>query len=200
MTNMNNNENTPNNDAVIDEALDSVGLEGDVNQSGEGAGSTGDPLAARVLELESELAAAKQDVLYAQADTQNVRRRLEKDAQDARAYAATGFARDILSVSDNLARALDAVTDTMRSDDTFKNFIAGIEATQREIASVFERNGITRIATIGQPLDPNKHQAMVEIPSADAEPGTITQEMQAGYMLRDRLLRPALVGVAKKPD
>ena len=200
MTNMNNNQNTPNNDDIIDEALDSVGLEGDVNPSHEGVQASADPLAARVLELESELAAAKQDVLYAQADTQNVRRRLEKDAQDARAYAATGFARDILSVSDNLGRALDAVTDTMRNDDAFKNFIAGIEATQREITSVFDRNGITRIETIGQPLDPNKHQAMVEIPSADAAPGTITQEMQAGYMIRDRLLRPALVGVAKKPD
>lgn len=199
---MSNNPNTPENEAVIDEALDSVGLEDDPSQSdptqsGEGAA---DPLAARVLALESELAAAKQDVLYAQADTQNVRRRLEKDAQDARAYAATGFARDILSVADNLGRALDSIPEAMRGDDAAKNFIAGIEATQREIASVFERNGITRIAAVGEPLDPNKHQAMVEIPSTDAEPGTITQEMQAGYMIRDRLLRPALVGVAKKPD
>lgn len=194
---MSNNPNTPENEAVIDEALDSVGLEDDPTQSGEGAA---DPLAARVLELESELAAAKQEVLYAQADTQNVRRRLEKDAQDARAYASTGFARDILSVSDNLARALDSIPEAMRNDDAAKNFIAGIEATQREITSVFERNGITRIAAVGEVLDPNKHQAMVEIPSTDAEPGTITQEMQAGYMIRDRLLRPALVGVAKKPD
>lgn len=197
---MNSDQNTPENEAVIDEALDSIGLEDISNQSGEGAANAADPLAARVLELESDLAAAKQDVLYAQADTQNVRRRLEKDAQDARAYAATGFARDILSVSDNLARALDSVPEAMRNDDMFKNFIAGIEATQREINSVFDRNGITRIEAIGQPLDPNKHQAMVEIPSADAEPGIIIQEMQAGYMIRDRLLRPALVGVAKKPD
>ena len=194
---MSNNPNTPENEAVIDEALDSVGLEDDPTQSGEGAA---DPLAARVLELESELAAAKQDVLYAQADTQNVRRRLEKDAQDARAYASTGFARDILSVSDNLARALDSIPEAMRNDDAAKNFIAGIEATQREITCVFERNGISRRAAVGEVLDPNKHQAMVEIPSTDAEPGTITQEMQAGYMIRDRLLRPALVGVAKKPD
>lgn len=184
---------------VIDEALDSVGLEDDATQSGEGAAAA-DPLAARVLELESELAAAKQEVLYAQADTQNVRRRLEKDAQDARSYAATGFARDILSVADNLGRALGSIPEAMRNDEGAKGFIAGIEATQREIASVFERNGITKIETVGQALDPNKHQAMVEIPSADAEPGSIIQEMQAGYMIRDRLLRPALVGVAKKPD
>lgn len=181
---------------VIDEALDSVGLEDDPAQSGEGA----DPLAKRVLELEDDLAKAKQDVLYAQADTQNVRRRLEKDAQDARAYAATNFARDILSVADNLARAMESVPDSIKNDEAAKGFIAGIEATQREIISVFERNGITRIEALGQTLDPNHHQAMVEIPSADAAPGTIVHEMQKGYMIKDRLLRPALVGVAKKPD
>ena len=181
---------------VIDEALDSVGLEDEAVQQGAGA----DPLAKRVLELEEEIAKAKQDVLYAQADTQNVRRRLEKDAQDARAYAATNFARDILSVADNLERAMEAVPESIRNDDAAKGFVAGIEATQREIISVFERNGISRIEALGQTLDPNKHQAMVEVPSADAEPGTIIHEMQKGYMIKDRLLRPALVGVAKKPD
>lgn len=200
MTDNKDNQGNPSSAEVIDEALDSVGLEDDTTQSGEGAAAAADPLAARVMELESELAAAKQEVLYAQADTQNVRRRLEKDAQDARSYAATGFARDILSVADNLGRALGSIPEAMRNDEGAKGFIAGIEATQREIASVFERNGITKIETVGQALDPNKHQAMVEIPSADAEPGSIIQEMQAGYMIRDRLLRPALVGVAKKPD
>lgn len=200
MTDNKDNQGNPSSAEVIDEALDSVGLEDDTTQSGEGAATVADPLAARVMELESDLAAAKQEVLYAQADTQNVRRRLEKDAQDARSYAATGFARDILSVADNLGRALGSIPEAMRNDEGAKGFIAGIEATQREIASVFERNGITKIETVGQALDPNKHQAMVEIPSADAEPGSIIQEMQAGYMIRDRLLRPALVGVAKKPD
>ena len=147
--------------------------------------------------LEAELAAAKQDVLYAQAETQNVRRRLEKDAQDARAYAATGFARDILSVSDNLARALDAIPAELREDEKFKGLVVGLEATGRELDAVFQRHGITRIASVGEALDPNKHQAMIEIPSADAAPGTIVQEMQAGYMIKDRLLRPAMVGVAK---
>lgn len=151
----------------------------------------------RLAELEAELADAKQAVLYAQAETQNVRRRLEKDAQDARAYAATGFARDVLSVADNLTRALDAVPAELREDEKLKGLVAGIEATGKELMAVFERNGITRIAALGEKLDPNKHQAMVEIPSAEAEPGTIVQEMQAGYMIKDRLLRPALVGVAK---
>lgn len=150
--------------------------------------------------LRDDLEAARQEVLYAKAETQNVRRRLEKDISDARSYAATGFARDILSVSDNLARALDAIPADLREDDKLKNLIAGIEATSREIDKVFASHGISRIAAMGLPLDPNQHQAMLEIPSAEVEPGTIVQELQAGYMIKDRLLRPAMVAVAKKPD
>jgi molecular chaperone GrpE len=162
----------------------------------EGAPAEPDPEERYAL-LEAELAEAKQAVLYAQAETQNVRRRLEKDAQDARAYAATGFARDILSVADNLSRALDAIPAELREDDKFKGLVVGLEATGRELEAVFQRNGITRIASVGEPLDPNRHQAMIEIPSVDVEPGTIVQEMQAGYMIKDRLLRAAMVGVAK---
>ena len=152
---------------------------------------------AKIAALEEAIAAAQQDVLYAQAETQNVRRRMEKEAQDARAYAATGFARDVLSVSDNLSRALEAIPAQMRDSEAMKPLVIGLEATGRELDSVFSKNGITRIAAMGMPLDPNQHQAMVEIPSADAAPGTIIAEMQAGYMIKDRLLRPALVGVAK---
>lgn len=153
----------------------------------------------RVAELEAQLAETRQQVLYAHAETQNVRRRLEKDAADARAYATTGFARDMLSVKDNLERALAAVADDLRQDDRMKGLVAGIEATARELDNVFQRNGISRVEAMGLPLDPNKHQAMIEVPNDEAEPGTIVQEMQAGYMIKDRLLRPALVGVAKKP-
>ena len=152
---------------------------------------------AKIAALEEAIAAAQQDVLYAQAETQNVRRRMEKEAQDARAYAATGFARDVLSVSDNLSRALEAIPAEMRDSEAMKPLVIGLEATGRELDSVFTKNGITRIAAMGMPLDPNQHQAMVEIPSADAAPGTIIAEMQAGYTIKDRLLRPALVGVAK---
>ena len=153
-----------------------------------------------IARLRDELAAAKQDVLYAKAETQNVRRRAEKDAQDARAYAATGFVRDVLSVADNLARAIEVIPEDLREDRKFKGLVAGIEATQRELDKVFTQHGISRIAAVGLPLDPNQHQAMLEIPTAEAEPGTIVQEMQSGYMIRDRLLRPAMVGVARKPD
>lgn len=154
----------------------------------------------RLTALENELATARQDVLYAHAETQNVRRRLEKELADTRNYAATSFARDMLSVADNLARALQAIPAELREEEKFKGLVAGLEATNRELESVFGRNGIQKLESVGQPLDPNKHQAMMEVPSADAEPGTIVVEMQAGYTIKDRLLRPALVSVAKKPD
>ncbi|HCB76838.1 nucleotide exchange factor GrpE [Sphingomonas yantingensis] len=154
----------------------------------------------RHAELAEELAEAKRQVLYAQAEVQNVRRRAEKEAADARTYAATAFARDILSVADNLTRGLSAIPEDVRGEERFKGLVTGLEATGRELESIFSRHGITRIAAVGETLDPNRHQAMFEVPSADAAPGTIVQEVQAGYMIRDRLLRPALVGVAKAAE
>ncbi|MFB0872060.1 MULTISPECIES: nucleotide exchange factor GrpE [unclassified Sphingobium] len=166
----------------------------------EDAAPAADGVTDRIAALEAELATARQDILYAHADTQNVRRRLEKELADARAYAATAFARDMLSVADNLSRALAAIPAELRDDEKFKSLVVGLEATGRELDSVFGRNGITRLESVGQPLDPNKHQAMMEVPSADAAPGTILVEMQPGYMIKDRLLRPAMVSVAKAPE
>jgi len=154
----------------------------------------------RLTQLEKEVEEARQQVLYAQAETQNVRRRLEQEKQSAATYAATGFARDMLSVKDNLERALASVPEEVRGDERLKGLIIGIEATARELETVFGRQGITRIEALGQRLDPNRHQAMIEIPSVDAEPGMIVQELQSGYMIKDRLLRPALVGVAKATE
>jgi molecular chaperone GrpE len=150
-------------------------------------------------ELEKELEEAKSKALYAAAEAQNVRRRLEQELQQATSYAAAGFARDMLAIKDHLDRALAAVGDDLRADKTASQFLAGIEATARELDAVLQRHGVTRIKTVGEPLDPHRHQAMMEMPS-DQEPGTIVEEMQAGYMMKDRLLRPALVGVAKKPE
>ena len=153
----------------------------------------------RVAELERQLDEANSKALYAAADTQNVRRRLEQELQQATSYAAAGFARDMLAIKDHLDRALAAVSDELRADKTASQFLAGIEATSRELDAVFQRHGVTRIQSVGEPLDPHRHQAMIEMPS-DQEPGTIVEEMQPGYMMKDRLLRPALVGVAKKAD
>jgi molecular chaperone GrpE len=163
------------------------------------AGET-DKLGEALDRLREDLEAAKQEVLYAKAETQNVRRRLEKDIADARTYAATGFAREMLSVADNLARALTTLSDELREDERLKPLVTGIEATARELEKVFSGNGITRIAAMGLPLDPNQHQAMIEVPHAEAEPGTVVQELAPGYMIKERLLRPAMVAVAKKPE
>ena len=152
-----------------------------------------------VAELERQLEEAKSKALYAAAETQNVRRRLEQELQQSTSYAAAGFARDMLAIKDHLDRALAAVGEELRADKTASNFLAGIEATSRELDAVLQRNGVTRVKTVGEPLDPHRHQAMIEMPS-DQEPGTIVEEMQSGYMMKDRLLRPALVAVAKKPD
>lgn len=154
----------------------------------------------RVAELEAQLAEAQSANLYARAEAQNLLRRAQKEAEDARAYAATGFARDILSVADNLARALSAIPEELREDEKLKGLVTGLEATGRELDSVFARHGVSKVSALGEVLDPNRHQAMMEVPSADAAPGTIVQEIQTGYMIKDRLLRPALVGVARKPD
>ena len=149
-------------------------------------------------ELEKQLEEARSKALYAAAETQNVRRRLEQEKVSAAQYAATGFARDMLSVKDNLERALAAIPEELREDERMKGLVAGIEATGRELDSAFQRHGIARVEAMGKQLDPHFHQAMLEIPTDDAEPGTIVQEMQPGYTIKDRLLRPALVGVAKK--
>ena len=154
----------------------------------------------QIAELQNQLAEANNKALYAAAEVQNVRRRLEQEKQQASVYAAANFARDMLAIKDHLDRALAAVNDELRSDKLASQFLAGIESTARELEAVFTRNGVARVKSVGEKLDPNKHQAMMEIPSADAEPGVIVEEMQPGYMLKDRLLRPALVAVAKKAE
>ena len=156
--------------------------------------------------LEEELAAAREEIvalvterdaerdraLRMAAEAENTRRRLERDKADAVQYAAAGFARDMLSVADNLARAIDALP----ADEASAPLRAGIEATQRELLAIFERHGVKRVPAVGLPLDPHCHQAMVEVES-EADAGTVVSELQAGWMLKDRLLRPALVTVAK---
>ena len=154
----------------------------------------------RVAELEKRLEEANSKVLYAAAEIQNVRKRLEQEKLQASAYAQAQFAKDMLAIKDHLERALVAVTEELRDDKLASQFLAGIESTARELESVFARHGISRIQSVGETLDPHRHQAMMEIPTDQAKPGTIVEEMQAGYMIKDRLLRPALVGVAKKAE
>jgi molecular chaperone GrpE len=152
----------------------------------------------RVAALEAELAKVKNDVLYAKADTENVRRRLEQQAEDRGKYAVGNFAKDVLAVADNLRRALDALPAETRENNEGVNALAiGVEMTERELLTTFERYGIKPVNAQGERFDPNLHQAMMEIEDGNHPEGTVVLVMQAGYTIHDRLLRPALVGVSK---
>ena len=180
---------------MIDENKPNDALNEDIAEASAPAeGEGGENL---IAERDAEIAELKDRLLRAAAETENVRRRLEREKLDAAAYASTGFARDVLSIADNLTRALAAIPEAARDNDVVKSVITGVEMTAKELDSVFSRHGITRIDSLGQKLDPHRHQAMMEVESAEAEPGTIVQELQAGYVMKDRLLRPALVGIAK---
>ena len=156
------------------------------------------PAADRVAELEAEAAKLKNEVLYAKAETENVRRRLEQQAEDRGKYAVGSLAKDVLAVADNLRRALDSVPPAAREgNDAVNSLIVGVEMTERELLVTFERYGIRMVNAMGERFDPNLHQAMMEVEDPSHLEGTVVMVMQAGYTLHDRLLRPALVGVAK---
>ncbi len=146
---------------------------------------------------DDEIAALKDRLLRAMAETENVRKRALRDRDEANKYAITGFARDLLGVADNLRRAIASVPDEARGgDEALDNLLAGVDLTERELMAVLDHHGIKPISPLGEKFDPNRHQAMFELPSAEAAPGTIVQVVQVGYMIADRLLRPAAVGVA----
>ena len=152
----------------------------------------------RIAELEAEIVALKDQLLRAVAETENVRRRGQREREDTAKYAAANFARDIVSVADNLGRALEAVSDEMRKEnDSVDGLATGVELTQKELDAAFERHDIKRIEPLGEAFDHNLHQAMFEVEDASQPAGTVVQLMQAGYVMRDRLLRPAMVGISK---
>jgi len=152
----------------------------------------------RIAELEAEVAKLKNEVLYAKAETENVRRRLEQQAEDRAKYAISNIAKDVLSVADNLRRALDSVPPTAREGNDIANTLTvGVEMTERELLTTFERYGIRLVPAHGTRFDPNLHQAMMEVEDATQPEGTVVMVMQQGYQIHDRLLRPALVGVSK---
>jgi molecular chaperone GrpE len=154
-------------------------------------------LQAVIDEKEKELAALKDQALRALAEVENTRRRGERELQDMSKYAVTGFARDLVSVLENLQRAVDSIPAEMRTNQPAVNNLAvGVEMTLKELLGVFERQGIKRIDPMGQKFDHNFHQAVAQIDTPDAEAGTVVQVLQAGYVIHDRLLRPAMVGVA----
>ena len=149
--------------------------------------------------LRKEAADMKDRLLRALAEMENLRRRSEREVADVRQYAISQFARDVLGVADNMRRALDAVEAEVcdRADEKVKSLIEGVDLTERELLKVMEKHGIKRYDPQGEKFDPNLHQAMYEVPDASVAPGTVVQVMQTGYKLGERVLRPAMVGVAK---
>jgi molecular chaperone GrpE len=146
---------------------------------------------------ESELAAMKDQALRALAEAENTRRRAERELADMSKYAVTGFARDLVGVIENLQRAVDSIPpDLKESQPAVANLAVGVEMTLSELLGIFNRQGIKRIDPMGQKFDHNFHQAVAQIETPDAEAGTVVQVLQAGYVIHDRLLRPAMVGVA----
>jgi molecular chaperone GrpE len=152
-----------------------------------------DPVAA----LEAEKFELKDKLLRALAEMENLRRRTEKDLADARAYGVTRFARDMLDVGDNLRRALESVPAEARADGVFKGLLEGMDLTERDFLKKMESHGVRKIVPEGQKFDPNLHQAMFEIPDETKPNGTVVNVVQAGYVIGDRVLRPAMVGVSK---
>jgi len=149
--------------------------------------------------LEREHAELKDRLLRTLAEMENLRKRTEREIADSRLYSVTSFARDLLVVADNMRRALEAVTPELRSaaESGVKALIDGIELTERELLKALEKNGVRQFTPQGEKFDPNLHQAMFEIPDATVPAGSVVQVVQPGYMLGDRVLRPALVGVSK---
>ena len=159
------------------------------------AAASPDPTA----ELAREAADLKDRLLRSLAEMENLRRRTEKQIDDARVYGIANFARDMLAVGDNMRRALDAVTPELRetADTAVKALIEGVELTERELLKVLEKHGVKKLQPLGSKFDPNLHQAMYEVPEPSVPAGTVVQVVQAGYTIGERVLRPALVAVSK---
>ena len=189
------------------EGLDGLGVEGGSDVVG-GPEVTGDPESLNLDDildplsnLQAECDALKDQILRSAAEVENTRRRAERDVAQARKYGHTAFARDLLAVVENINRAVESLPEQRDGlDEAVKNLVIGVEMVSRELDAVLGRHGITRIMPLGAKFDPSQHQAMFEVPTDEAEPGQIVQVAQSGWMLHDRLLTPAMVGVAKAPN
>jgi molecular chaperone GrpE len=158
-----------------------------------------DPDPASVEALTKEVAEARDKMLRTLAEMENLRQRTRREVADAKTYGITGFARDVLDIADNLQRALDAVPAEARAaaDPGLKSLIEGVELTERSLLNTLEKNGVKKFDPTGEKFNPNFQQAMYEVPDASVPSGTVVQVVQAGYMIGERVLRPALVGVSK---
>jgi molecular chaperone GrpE len=176
-------------------APDAAATPAGTEQAAAPAEAAADPLVA----AQQEATSLKDKLLRTLADMENLRRRTEREVADARSYGIASFARDILGVADNFRRALDAVAPEARAsaDAGIKALIEGVELTERELLKALEKNGIRKIEPQGEKFDPNIHQAMYEVPDASVPAGSVVQVVQPGYLIGERVLRPAMVGVSK---
>ena len=189
-------DETADNEAELQAAEDSAVAAEDADQDEEDEIEFGGP--DRLNELEEQVADLNDKLLRAVAETENVRRRTTREKEDASKYAIAGFAGDMVTVADNLTRALSSIDEETRAnDEAVSNLMDGVEMTLRDLLNAFERTGIKRIEAMDQPFDHNLHEAMFEMEDPSKPSGTIMQVVQEGYTIRDRLLRPTKVGVSK---
>ena len=168
------------------------------SEAADGIEKTPPSLADIILELTAALAEAKDHSLRQMAESENTRRRFERERSETLKFAASGLAKDLLNVADNLYRALQAVPGEMREgDEAARNFLIGVEMTEKELIATFEKHGIRRILPVGEMFSHEEHQAMFEVENTGKPAGTVVELMQPGYIMHGRLLRPAMVGVAK---
>ena len=171
----------------------------EINEKDEDSNENDKDLPENIIEkLNEEIQALKDQRLRAAADLENFRKRAEKDQADALKYGVSNFAKEIISIKDNIERAQSSISDDVRSNDDVKSVVEGLDLIAQSAVSTFEKIGIKKIESLNEKFDHNLHQAMMEIENDQVEPGTIVQELIPGYTLHDRLLRPAMVGVAKK--
>lgn len=194
---INENHESQDLDDFKDDNIDETNLENndeDIESEEEGTKET------EVDILKEEIKTLKEEKIRVLAEMENLRKRFEREKIDSIKYGSVNFARDVLSPGDNLERALSVINEEEEQSQSIKNLIEGLLMVKKELSTALEKNGITKIDSLDKKFDPNLHQAMMEIENDDLDEGVVVQEIQTGYMMHDRLLRPAMVGVSKKPQ
>ena len=207
MNNKEQNEQYENKEKIENEEMvenNEEGLEDNNSTKTEGSQNEADSTEEETIvdeeeKLQEEIRSLKEDKIRVLAEMENLRKRFDREKIDSIKYGSVNFARDILSPGDNLERALSAINQEEDHPQSIKNLIEGLKMVQKELSNALEKNGISKIISMNEKFDPNLHQAMMEVERDDLDEGIVVQEIQTGYMMHDRLLRPAMVGVSKKP-
>ena len=194
------NEEKENKDVEVDQGTfaEATSLEESVDLQNDEEGEVNENEPSKSLdELEAKISELKDQLLRTVADSENLRKRLEREKEQTRKFGIANFAKDLLSIADNLGRALDAAPNKEGAEDqAIENFVLGVQMTEQELQKAFDNNNIRKIDPLGEKFDYNFHQAMFEVEETDQEPGIVVQVLQPGYAIDDRILRPAMVGVA----